>query len=132
MKTGKNYAMKNAGKFGGMQREVFHDNLELSGTEISLNRMRAGDSSPFVHAHKRNEEVYVFVSGKGMAFIDGDEFPVAEGDVLRVDPDGQRCFRADDSNDLCFICVQADRGSLVQHTRQDGYLVEVKPSWMQQ
>jgi mannose-6-phosphate isomerase-like protein (cupin superfamily) len=131
MKTGKNYAIQNAGPLDKLNCEVFHDSLGLSGSELSLNRMEAGQTSPFIHAHKRNEEVYVFVKGNGTAFIDGEEFPVSEGDIMRVDPEGKRGFKADDSTDLHYICIQAEKGSLKQHTSDDGYLAEVKPSWAQ-
>ena len=131
MKTGSNFAIKNAGNFDTLTREVFNESLELTGTEISINTIKAGESSPFIHAHKRNEEVYVFLKGKGRAYIDGEEFSVKEGDVMRIDPDGKRAFKADDSTDLNFICIQADKASLVQHTGNDGYLIEENPSWIQ-
>ena len=47
---------------------------------------------------------------------------------MRVDPDGKRCFKADDTTDLSYIYVQAEKTSVIQHTREDGYLVEDKPS----
>ncbi|MCK9171843.1 MAG: cupin domain-containing protein, partial [Treponema sp.] len=81
------------------------------------------------HFHKRNEEVYIFIKGKGMAYVDGEKIPVTEGDVMRIDPDGKRCFKADDSADLTYICIQAERNSLVQHTKEDGCIVKETPSW---
>ncbi len=131
MKNEKNYAVKNAGAFENLTREVFNESLDLSAIELSINRMKAGESSPFVHAHKRNEEVYVFIKGKGAACIDGEEFPVNAGDVMRIDPEGKRAFRADASEDLLYICVQAEKASLVQHTGNDGFPAKEKPSWMQ-
>jgi mannose-6-phosphate isomerase-like protein (cupin superfamily) len=130
MKKEQNYSILNAGPFEKITRTVLKDKLELTGSEISLNRLEPGKSNPFVHGHKRNEEVYIFVKGKGTAYIDGDEFSVKEGDVLRVDPEGRRCFKADGSSDLQYICIQTEKSSLVQHTREDGFLADEKPSWM--
>lgn len=59
-----------------------------------------GLNAPFDHAwgylekpgemeyHKHyKEEVYFFFKGNGFVRIDGQEFPVAPGDVVRVPPD---------------------------------------------
>ena len=129
MKTGTHFAVKNAGPSADLTREVFHDSLALTGTEISINRLKAGESIPFIHSHKRNEEVYIFIKGKGMAYIDGEKIPVTEGDFMRIDPEGKRCFKADDSTDLTYICIQAERNSLVQHTKEDGHIIKESLTW---
>ncbi len=103
--------------------------LGLTGCEASINRMPPGKATPFVHAHKKNEELYIFLRGSGIAYIDGDEFPVQEGSVLRVAPDGARALTAGNDG-LHFICIQAQAGSLTQATFDDGYIVEATPSWM--
>lgn len=95
----------------------------------SMNRLPAGKGVPFVHAHRRNEELYLVVRGSGFFYIDGEEFPIAEGSVIRVDPAGERAWRAGEE-DLYFICIQSERGSLQQATREDGIVLETKTSWM--
>ncbi|MGG7048784.1 MULTISPECIES: cupin domain-containing protein [unclassified Campylobacter] len=103
--------------------------LGLSGCEISINELAANASVPFVHSHKQNEEVYVVLEGSGLLYIDGDEIELKKGDTVRIDPQGQRCFKA--SNDgIKFLCVQAKTGSLEQFTMSDGIIDEVKPSWL--
>jgi mannose-6-phosphate isomerase-like protein (cupin superfamily) len=94
-----------------------------------FNELPAGVSVPFVHAHKRNEEVYIILSGKGRFFIDGDEFGAEAGDVVRIDPTGERCIKADDQETIKFVCIQAEANSLVQFTKNDGVPSEAKPSW---
>lgn len=85
---------------------------------------------PFVHSHKQNEELYLVLKGGGMLFIDGEEKAVKEGDAIRIDPDGKRCFKAG-AQGMKFICIQAKRSSLEQHTNDDGVInEEVKPSWL--
>ena len=85
---------------------------------------------PFVHAHTQNEEVYLILQGKGQFYIDGEEFPVAEGDVVRVDPAGARCIKADAQSAVRYACIQTRAGSLVQFTQNDGKPAEGRPSWL--
>jgi uncharacterized cupin superfamily protein len=39
--------------------------LGLTGCEVSLNRLPAGKGMPFVHTHKKNEELYIVLRGSG-------------------------------------------------------------------
>jgi quercetin dioxygenase-like cupin family protein len=103
--------------------------LGLTGCEVSLNRLQAGKGMPFVHAHKKNEELYIVLAGNGTFYVDGEEFPIREGSLIRVDPAGARCWKAGDE-DLYFICVQAEAGSLTQATLDDGIRLSAKTSWM--
>lgn len=105
--------------------------LGLTGCEVSLNRLPAGKAMPFIHSHKKNEELYIVLRGSGMFYVDGDEFPVREGSLIRVAPEGERGWKAGDE-DLYFICVQAEAGSLSQATLEDGVRCAAKASWMKQ
>ena len=51
-------------------RTELHDKLSLTGAEISVNNLPAGAGVPFVHSHKKNEEIYIILSGQGKAVID--------------------------------------------------------------
>jgi mannose-6-phosphate isomerase-like protein (cupin superfamily) len=115
------------GKYSG--KYFIGEELGLTGCEVSLNRLPAGKGMPFVHAHKKNEEVYIVLRGNGTFFIDGEEFPIQEGSLIRVAQEGARAWMAGDE-DLYFICVQAEAGSLHQATREDGYIMPMKASWM--
>jgi mannose-6-phosphate isomerase-like protein (cupin superfamily) len=117
---GSNYKHVSIGSLKDIKRQELHEALALSGVEVSLNRMAAGQAVPFVHSHKQNEEVYVVIEGKGTFVIDGDEIEVGEGSLLRVDPAGQRQIKAADDSDLFFVCVQATAGSLIQFSATDG------------
>lgn len=130
-KKGKNYQLANLNALHEEGRRTLHEQLALTGTEISINQLPAGVSVPFVHAHQRNEEVYIVLEGKGKIFIDGDELDITAGDVFRIDPAGARCLRADHQSSIKFICIQAEANSLVQFTENDGIPVEVKVSWLQ-
>lgn len=103
--------------------------LGLTGSEVSLNRLPAGKGMPFVHAHKKNEELYIVLRGNGTFYVDSDEFPVQEGSLIRVAPAGERAFKAG-SEDLYFICIQTEAGSLSQATLEDGFRTDTRASWM--
>ncbi|MBP2643366.1 MAG: Cupin 2 conserved barrel domain protein [Firmicutes bacterium] len=130
MTKGINYSVKDIGLFDKLEGKVFvGKDLGLTGTEVSVSKLAAGTASPFVHAHKKNEELYLVIGGKGMFYVDGEEFPVQEGSLIRVAPAGERALKAGDK-DLYYICIQAEAGSLKQATREDGIMLESKPSWM--
>lgn len=123
-----NYSAEHIGPFETLlQRDFmgFHGKyfigkeLGLTGCEVSLNRLPAGKGMPFVHSHKKNEELYIVLRGNGIFFVDGDEFPVQEGSLIRVATAGERAFKAG-SEDMYFICIQAEEGSLSQATLVDG------------
>lgn len=130
-KQGKHYKVASCGEINGGGRIVLHDQLALTGAEVSINNLPAGASVPFVHAHKRNEEIYVVLNGQGQFYIDGDEFDVQAGSVIRIDPAGARCIKAGNNGPLRFICVQTEANSLMQFTENDGLPVDVKPSWFE-
>jgi mannose-6-phosphate isomerase-like protein (cupin superfamily) len=129
-KTGTNYRVSSIGDIQTLGRVTLKGELALSGSEISVNELPAGASVPFVHSHKRNEEVYIILKGKGRFYVDGDEFEVEEGSVIRVDPAGARCLRADGQMPIRYICIQTEANSLVQSTQDDGVVLETKPTWL--
>ena len=135
---GTNFSAEHTGPFATLlQRDFlgFHGKqfiggmLGLTGCEASLNRLPAGKGMPFVHSHKKNEELYIVLGGSGTFYVDGEEFPVSEGSLIRVAPQGERAYRAGEE-DLYFICIQAEAGSLSQATLEDGVRLTSKASWM--
>lgn len=134
VQSGQNYSVAHIGSLEGLEQfkggKLFlKEDLNLTGTEISLNRMAAGTETPFSHKHKQNEEIYIVVKGKGQFLVDGEMIEVQEGSVLRVATDGDRAWRADPEEDMYFICIQAKQDSLEQWTATDGILVQRPVSW---
>lgn len=129
--TGPFESLRKRASLNARGKYLFGVDLRLTGCEVSLNRLPAGKWMPFVHAHKQNEEVYIVIRGSGTFHVDGNEFPIGEGSAIRVDPSGERAWKAGDE-DLYFICVQAREGSLEQSTLEDGTICESKASWMVQ
>lgn len=69
---------------GNEGRVELHDQLKLTGAEVSINQLPAGAGVPFVHSHTNNEEIYGILAGKGKAILDGEEVDLAAGDWLKV------------------------------------------------
>ncbi|OUM84674.1 MAG: cupin [Bacillus thermozeamaize] len=110
--------------------KVFLKNiLNLTGMEISVNKVPAGGEAPFLHKHKNNEEVYFFVKGKGQFQVDGQIIDIQEGSVIRIAPEGVRAFRNNSTEDLYYICIQAAKDSLTTWTMTDGEIVEGPINW---
>ena len=83
---------------------------------------RTGASVPFVHLHKKNEEIYIILSGKGIASIDGEDVEIAKGDVVKISPEGKRQFFADDDSELSYACIQVKAGSIEGYTADDAVI----------
>lgn len=145
VKTGQNFAVADLGLFSGLRQFIFDipeapikvegkiflkQMLDLTSCEISFNNLPPRTSVPFYHKHRLNEEIYIFVQGKGEFQVDGGVFLVGEGTVVRVDPEGERCIRnTSDGEDLCWIVIQSRAGSYPDQTIQDGYGVQKRVSW---
>jgi mannose-6-phosphate isomerase-like protein (cupin superfamily) len=133
-----NYCIKNIGNlesilandFNGIYGKHFTRNeLGLTGCEVSINCIPAGKGVTFIHSHTKNEELYIILRGSGIFHVDGEEFPIHEGSLIRVAPAGERALSAG-SEDMCYICIQAEAGSLTGATREDGIKLSGKASWM--
>ena len=100
-------------------RTEFHNQLGLTGTEVSINTLPAGSSVPFIHSHKENEEIYIIMDGSG---IDGEKIALTKGDVLRVSPNGKRQIFASESESITYACIQVQSNSLKQFTENDAII----------
>lgn len=145
-KTGQNFAVADLGSFSELDQFTFEapeasiklvgkvflkQLLALSSVEISFNNLPPEKSVPFYHKHRLNEEIYIFIRGKGEFQVDGCVFAVSEGSVVRVDPEGERCMRnISDAEELCFIVVQSRVDSYADHRIEDGFGVEKRVSWV--
>ncbi len=114
--------MANYSKWNATQdpRTELHDVLGLTGAEISINNLPAGAGVPFVHYHKKNEEIYIILSGKGSAVIDGDKIEFSAGDIIKVAPAARRQFSAATDSPVSYACVQVKENSLEEYTGGDG------------
>lgn len=107
----------------GTMRTELHDKLELTGAEISVNKLPVGEGVPFVHAHKQNEEIYFILEGTGRAEIDGENVGLQEGDWIRISPAAKRQFFASADTALVYVCIQVKANSLENYTAADAEAV---------
>ncbi len=122
---GTNYSMVNVGALSSFAGKTFvKEMLEITGMEVSFGSLGAGESVPFFHHHKENEEVYIVLSGKGEFTIDGEKIAVESGSMIRISPVASRCTHNIGSEPLIYICIQAKEGSLGGYTATDGVIEE--------
>ena len=106
-----------------------HPVLGLTGMEVSVNCLPAGAKVPFYHAHRRHEELYLFLRGRGQFQVDGEVIEIREGTVIRVSTPGERTWRNNSSEDLHYIVIQAPEGGLASPGTEDGVAVQRKVAW---
>ncbi len=103
----KNYAIKNLNGWQNVEGKIFlGQELGMTGAEVSLQCLAAGEDAPFLHSHKTHEEIYVIISGKGEYEVDGEKMAVSEGSVIRVAPAGVRALRNTSDNEMVMMCIQ--------------------------
>lgn len=103
-------------------RVELHDKLGLTGAEISINTISAGECVPFIHSHKQNEEIYYVLSGSGKAIIDNEEIDLVAGDCLKISPIAERQFFASEGHSISYICIQVKENSLEEFTANDAII----------
>ncbi|MBD0382013.1 cupin domain-containing protein [Paenibacillus sedimenti] len=138
--NGTNFSVVEAGSFSGLLsmtkdpipgKYFLKDRLGLTGMEVSLNQVPEGGAIPFYHTHRENEELYLFIGGRGQLQVDGQIFEVKEGTAVRVAPEGVRTLRNNGTGDLYFIVIQVQAGSLRQWVGTDGVIVDNPVTWQE-
>jgi mannose-6-phosphate isomerase-like protein (cupin superfamily) len=66
--------------------------LEQSG--LSYQRIAPNFRQPFKHSHKRQEEVYVLMTGSAKAILDDESVELSAWDALRLPPETSRFLEA--------------------------------------
>lgn len=113
-----------------IQGKVFMgQTLQTTGAEISFQSFDPGKETDFLHTHQTHEELYIFVSGKGEFQVDGQVFPVGEGSVVRVAPEGKRSVRNNGTEPLIMICVQYKAQTFTAQDAADGQLLQEPVKW---
>lgn len=103
--------------------------LGATGGEFSFQVFQPGSETGFLHTHKRHEELYFFLGGKGEMQVDGQVFPVSEGSVVRVAPDGRRSVRNNGTEPLVMLCVQYCGATFTADDAADGVLLDEPVVW---
>jgi len=103
--------------------------LGTTGGEFSFQVFQPGKETGFLHTHKTHEELYFFLSGKGEFQVDGDAFPIEEGSVVRVAPDGVRSVRNNGTEPLVMLCVQYRGNTFAAEDAADGVILQKSVKW---
>jgi quercetin dioxygenase-like cupin family protein len=117
-------------RFGTIPGKQFlRSELGLTAMEVSLNSLAPGQGVPFLHGHRQNEELYLFLSGNGQMLLDDRVIDVRPGSAVRIAPKVLRSWRNVGAEQLVCIVIQAKEGSLLQATAADGFISDTSPAW---
>lgn len=103
--------------------------LGATGGDFSFQMFQAGTETGFLHKHKQHEELYFFLKGKGEFQVDEQIFPIREGSVVRVAPDGERSIRNNGTEPLIMLCVQYKGNTFTADDTSDGIILDKPVKW---
>ena len=83
---GQGFCLASVGNLNGFEGKAFvKEVMNTTGMEVSFGSLAPGQAVPFNHRHKQNEELYIVLQGEGVFTLDGQEFPVASGSLVKVE-----------------------------------------------
>ena len=145
IKSGKNFTAVTAGTFAEiiehelpmgpdftLKGKVFLGQvLGTTGAELSYQTLVPGQDSGFLHTHKTHEELYFILRGEGTYQVDGEQFPIKEGAVVRVAPDGKRALKNTGKENLTMLCIQykANAFTDADSPMTDGTILDEPLKW---
>jgi len=97
--------------------------LDLKGVALGLINLPPQAGYTFTHTHREQEEVYMVLAGRGRLLVDGEEVPLAAGDIVRVDPASKRALKNDGDTPLHLICAGAVPAGYPKH-EASRYLID--------
>lgn len=137
----KNYTAINVGSLDDIKSyTLFHQKLgtevkgklmlneltKATGTEISFTTIPPRQKLGYFHIHYKGEETYIILKGEGYYQVDDDCFPIKEGSVIRIHPEGVRSLCNTSNEDMVYLCIQSTMNSLGKHSANDGERVQYK------
>ena len=144
IKNGKNFAAVCVGKMSEiiehelpmgdftLKGKVFAGQaVGATGSELSFQTLVPGQDSGFLHTHKTHEELYIILKGEGQYQVDGEIFPVSEGTIIRVAPDGKRALKNTGSENLTMLCIQYKANAFTEadSPMTDGNILQEPLNW---
>lgn len=143
IEKGANFSAANFGNLADIKDYVLELGLEIkipgkvfggqavsaTGGDFSFQVFAPGQETGFLHTHKNHEELYFFLSGKGEFQVDGKVFPVEEGSVVRVAPDGRRSVRNNGTASLVMLCMQYRGNTFTAEDAADGNILNEPVKW---
>ena len=124
IKSGKNFSAVSVGKMNEIIEHVLPmgPNVTIQGKVLD---------SGFLHTHKTHEELYIILKGEGQYQVDGEIFPVSEGTIIRVAPDGKRALKNTGSENLTMLCIQYKANAFTEadSPMTDGTILQEELKW---
>ncbi len=102
---------------------------KATGTEISFTSIAPKSELSYFHTHNKDEETYIILKGSGFYQVDDDCFPIQEGSIIRVAPEGVRSLCNTSEEEMVYVCIQAKENSLEEHSSEDGKRVAATAKW---
>ncbi len=105
--------------------------IGATGSEFSFQTLVPGQDSGFLHTHKTHEELYFILKGEGQYQVDGEIFPVSEGTIIRVAPDGKRALKNTGNENLTMLCIQYKANAFTEadSPMTDGTILQEELKW---
>lgn len=103
--------------------------IGATGCEFSMQMFQPGAETGFLHSHKKHEELYFFLAGNGEFQVDGQIFPVKEGSIVKVSPNGKRSVRNNGIVPLVMLCIQYRSDSFSEEDSTDGIILNESVEW---
>ncbi|HIU39146.1 MAG TPA: cupin domain-containing protein [Candidatus Limisoma intestinavium] len=103
--------------------------IGATGCEFSMQMFQPGAETGFLHSHKKHEELYFFLAGNGEFQVDGQIFPVKEGSIVKVSPNGKRSVRNNGIVPLVMLCIQYRSDSFSEDDSTDGIILNESVEW---
>lgn len=125
LNSGEKFAHATVGdirKFEGKQ--FVKEATGATSCEISFGTLPTGQTVPFFHSHKANEENYIILSGAGKFQVDDEAFDISGGSVIRVSAGCDRNLKCTSAEPMTYICIQAKEGSLGAYTANDAEITD--------
>ena len=144
IKTGENYSAVSVGRINEIiehelpmgpvtiQGKVFAGQaVGAKGSELSFQTLVPGQDSGFLHTHKTHEELYIILKGEGLYQVDGEQFPVSEGTIVRVAPNGKRALKNTGRDNLTMLCIQYKANAFTESDSPmtDGIILQDELKW---
>ena len=144
IQTGENYSAVSVGRINEIiehelpmepvtiQGKVFAGQaVGATGSELSFQTLVPGQDSGFLHTHKTHEELYIILKGEGLYQVDGEQFPVSEGTIVRVAPNGKRALKNTGKENLTMLCIQYKANAFTEadSPMTDGIILQDELKW---
>ncbi len=125
VESGNKFTHASVGALRGFEGKQFVKEVTgATSCEISFGTLPSGESVPFFHSHKGNEENYIILSGSGKFQVDDKVFDISEGSVVRVATGCDRNLKCTSEVPMSYICIQAREGSLGGYTMTDAEITQ--------